>query len=181
MKKFLSILSYVALVFFMKTAAAEVLNQVPDTYCDPEWYNCADPAKQITSNYWLAGTPDLTADQNLYSGACYMVNSSLAPDHQHWGYVYLSKLNGVFHFFGEFSFFDEVDPNADLTYEKAESNSIGQTMYDVFIAENAGQSVMFPEIPWQYFFRQAGEHLYVIGFWGINDSITCDLTVKPRH
>ena len=165
-------------MFFSIFAQAELLDEVFSDYCSPEYYDCSQASQDIVKNYFAAGAPVASLDETLYAGSCYMVSSSYNKDHEHFGYLYFRQREGKLDFFGAFSYFFEENPYLNMTIAEARALNPDNSQYQILeIAEHWRVDTNI-DPPWQYFMRESNSKLYVIGFWGIDDSITCELIKK---
>ncbi len=158
----------------LQNARADMFDQVPEEYCSPEYYDCSAFSLKILGNYNSGHTPLLNAEEALYSGSCYMVSSTYNKDHEHFAYLYFRKNNEKIDFFGAFSFFYEENPYKKMSLEEARLLNSEPSKYQVTSSATEWRVDTNIDPPWQYFIRETELKLYVIGFWGYNDSLTCE-------
>lgn len=165
-------------LFFSVGVRAEMFEAVPEEYCDQAYYDCSQVSVDTFKSYLAANAPALNAEESLYVGSCHMVSESYNKDHEHYAYLYFRKQQDKVGFFGMFSFFSEETPYADMTLEQARQLNAENSNYNVRASATEWRVDTNVEPPWQYFMREAGRQLYVVGFWGYDDSITCVLEKK---
>lgn len=114
----------------------------------------------------------------LYQGGCFMISGTYSADHEHFGYIYVrDDGNGALGFNGQFGFFYPENPYADLTASEAANrfpnpskNTVSPRTTDWLVEIDTVQN-------WRYFARKiANGHLALIGLWGNNDSIICEMS-----
>ena len=169
---------FIALFFLGLGARAEMFEGVADDYCDPQYYDCSQASLDILKNYFAAKTPVLIGEESLYAGSCFMVSASYDKDHEHHAYLYFRKNADRLDFFGMFSFFAEENPYSNMTIQDARQLNPKASEYQVKISQMQWRVDTNVEPPWQYFMRESDAKLYIVGFWGYNDSITCELDKK---
>ena len=167
-----------AFIFLGSRVYADLLKEVPEYYCSDQYYECGDTTKSIVADYFKATSPVAPNAESLFVGSCYMVSESYNKNHEHYGYVYFRPQADGLGFFGGFSFFYESNPYADLNVEDASRLNSQDSKYVIVFHEQHWQTDTSQDPPWQYFFRERNGHLLLVGFWGLNDSIVCDLTRK---
>ena len=166
------------ILLFSLQGHAALPDDVPDSYCDDLYYNCSPAAKQIAEQYFTASAVDEAPTQVLFVGSCYMVNGDLAPDHEHHGYVFLQKQKDLTWMSGEFSFFAETNPYLNLTLEELSKKHESDNKYLLVSEQNRSRVIMNEDPPWLYFMRQKGDQLFVVGLWGIRQSLICQMSLR---
>lgn len=169
---------FIALFFVGLGVRAELFEGVTEDYCDSQWYDCSEASADIVKNYRAGQGVELNGDELLYAGSCYMVSRHYHKDHAHHGYFYFRKNAGAVDFFGLLSFFSEENPYENLTLEDARQLNPKASQYQIKISQSEWRVDTNIEPPWQYFMRELNSKLYVVGFWGYDDSINCEFTKK---
>lgn len=164
---------FVSLFLVALGVRAEVFEGVSDDYCDPQWYDCSVASLEIVKNYRAGTAAALNGDEALYAGSCYMVSRHYRNDHAHHGYFYFRKNSGAVDFFGLFSFFSKENPYAGMTVEDARSLNPKASEYQMKISQTEWRVDTSIDPPWQYFMREYNSQLFVVGYWGYDDSINC--------
>ena|GEM_PF-4548238 len=133
---------------------------------------CTATQEQIAENF-RSGTelPDKNAEL-LFQGGCYMISNVYSPTTKHHGYVYFRDQG----FYGNFSFFYAQNPYANSTIADMRAKHSEASKFSIESISNAWKIEVNREQNWRYYVRQSlSGKTIVIGQWGINDAILCEM------
>jgi hypothetical protein len=170
-------------LFFSLPIQAQTQSQpeIPNGLCDPQYYNCTQIQRDLVKRFQDEGSsPELPTTDALYQGGCYMVSSTYAPETKHYGYIYLRNENGKVGFNGSFGFFYPENPYEKMTVKDARAkhaetshNFVSKRTQDWFVDIDSSKA-------WAYFIRRINaEQLIMIGQWGTQQEIICELKENP--
>lgn len=154
---------------------AEFVDQVPNSFCRIGSSFCSDFSTQVAHQYTNGYKPHLDSEDSLFVGSCHMVGSSYDKNFEQFGYLYLRKNQSKIDFFGEFSFYANENPYLNFTLTDARKKHAEVSNYQVNELDNHWQVRVNPDPVWQYFIRINDSKLQLIGFWGVDTAITCEL------
>lgn len=166
----------IVLVTGFSLQAMALLDHVPESYCDPQYYRCGTATLTWVQHYQQGTTFEFAESKNLLVGSCHMVSQSYDPDHEHHAFLYFHrKFDGQQKWTGSFSFFAKTNPYGSWKVADAERETAGSEFFLFQKQENEWRSDLYEVPPYQYFLRTYEGHFYLIGFWGVLDSIVCRL------
>lgn len=151
-------------------------HELPTDLC---WEGCSPRAEAIVRGFESAGPLAPITAARVHSGICVHRSNDLDMNDAHHGVALFDAKNGAEFFHGQFSFYAKDNPYRDWTPEKAaetlnpkytESSTLHHESDYAWLDFNPG------EIPvWQYYLRQSGNTVYLVGFWGIHHTVFCEL------
>lgn len=154
---------------------AEFVDHVPKSFCQSELSNCSEFSSQVSYQYSIGYQPRLNSEDSLYVGSCHMVGPSYDKNFEQFGYLYFKKNQLKIDFFGEFSFYANENPYHDFTLTDARKKHADVSNYQISEHDNHWQVRINPNPVWQYFIRMYNSNIQLIGFWGVDTAITCEL------
>jgi hypothetical protein len=170
----------VVLFFLSLNSFAESQNPKPPTgLCANPTRPCSARQIEILENFEKSNSAPATPTAHaLYQGGCYMISGTYSADHEHFGYIYVrDQGNGELGFHGQFGFFYPQNPYAVLTPAEADSRFPGPSKNTVMTRATDWLVEIDTVHNWRYFARQLENgNLGLIGLWGINDAIICEMT-----
>lgn len=169
------------LLLFVSLQAFCIDENLDPNFCAKDVYDCTDSQREIVANFWFSKTPKIAKVESVYSGECTMVSSTYDGSHIHYGYVDFRKQDQQFGFHGEFAYFFEQNPYADLDVVRAQAKDPAPSPYLLSFREQDIRIVVNESALWQYFVRQSLDgSLFMIGQMGIKDSVICHLSLNSE-
>lgn len=151
--------------------------EIDPDLCSPSFYTCTPHQQDLVHAFQTQGAaPAFTADEMLYQGSCFIVSPTYAPDHEHYGYIYLRKEGASYGFHGLFSFFEPQNPYTAWTTADAAKNNPESSPYVIEPRSNEWLTAIDLGHQWYYLVRAiATDKVVVIGQWGASDVIICEM------
>lgn len=151
----------------------------PTGLCSNPRVPCSTRQLEILEQFDKSNSaPVVPSVHALYQGGCYMISGIYAADHEHYGYIYVrDDAEGNLGFNGQFGFFYPKNPYTELTTNEVASrfpdlskNNVKPRATDWLVEIDTAKN-------WRYFARKIENgHLALIGLWGNNDSIICEMS-----
>lgn len=163
-----------ALLTYATTAHAE--HELPTHLCSQ---GCSPRMAEIVKGFESAEPLTPVTSARIHSGVCMHQVNELGPEDEHHGVIVLEKRDDDSHFNGQFSFYAKENPYKDWTIEEAarrlplKYNDLNKITFEsdyAWLDYNPGS------IPiWQYYLRQSGPTVYLIGFWDTRHTVFCEM------
>lgn len=175
--------NYILLFLVPSSFANAQEPQVPSSLCNPHYYQCTEKQIDFVKKFQEQGhSVTLPANAGVYSGTCSVLGEQYDPAHEHHAYVFLKKVKNQYLMNGEFAFFYQENPYAQLTIAQAEKLTYGKVLplarpreKDIYVDIDEA-SVYY------YFIREITDSsLSMIGYWGVNDIVLCSLNINELN
>jgi hypothetical protein len=155
------------------SAEMEPWDPCAGAYCPPKM-------QEIATEYLAATNAPAVAEMPFVaSGECYHQSYNYDPNYTHYGITLLDAKNGNVYMGGLFGFFYRENPYSQWDVVEARKNSprLYQDNHRVSMHKDYAFADMNPGGDLQnrmnYWLRQSGSTLYVIGLWGYTHIALC--------
>ena len=98
--------------------------------CGEKGDYCQTPSLKIWKDYCESSVPQGIPASGVFSGTCFHEAPNRDPFYPHYGVILIYKLNGNYHFAGEFAFFAEGNPFRKLDVRDAKRKMLPRLFAD---------------------------------------------------
>ncbi len=157
------------------------ISSLPSFFCDE--VGCSQYQTKILEQF-LKSKKNTVEKEAVYSGKCYHLGQNYDGQYAHHAVIYIVPSQNEMFWSGTFSFFNESNPYRKVTVEEARKQfgEIEKDPYHQFekkvdyLFKNFGDEEKF----FRYWMRLSDnqKHLYVLGFWGLDHRVACDILLN---